>query len=244
MQLAQEYNQHCTYFKQRDYGIVDENVHTDVKYGICVGNSVDWIVRHSRFKSEGAKKRIDFLRNEARSSGIARQRAYLEALTQNRSTAESGQTREFTAALAVGGAGMTAAFVNTKAFVKEKANESLHPIYTGSSSLNRYYMIILTFGSDNHCIAAYHSGGKFLGIGSHLYVFEPNFGEIKVPASESSVKGLFKAIAEAYEGYTPRGSSTPSPKYLDRITLTQLSLAAAGSGRARSNAIGANSMAA
>ncbi|NNE65095.1 MAG: hypothetical protein HKN33_00900, partial [Pyrinomonadaceae bacterium] len=34
-----------------------------------------------------------------------------------------------------------------------------------------------------HAIAFYLSSGKMLGLGRHVYVFDPNFGEFKVPKS-------------------------------------------------------------
>ncbi|MGO4833623.1 YopT-type cysteine protease domain-containing protein [Rhizobiaceae sp. 2RAB30] len=93
-------------------------------------------------------------------------------------------------------------------------------------------MILLSFGKDNHCIAAYHSSGKLFGYGSHLYVFEPNFGEIKIGASETAVKGFFKALAETYKNYVNKAGE-PDPKKLDRVTVTKLSDAFASTTRSR-----------
>ena len=50
------------------------------------------------------------------------------------------------------------------------------------------------FGGSGHAICCYKSGGKF-GYYSHLYVFDPNLAEFKVPASEIY---LFFAVLHAY----------------------------------------------
>ena len=97
-------------------------------------------------------------------------------------------------------------------------------------------MILLSFGKDHHCIAAYHSSGKLFGYGSHLYVFEPNFGEIKIGASETAVKGFFKALAAAYMTYETK-AGVKSPKKLDWITVNQLSDAFAQPTRGRGSAV-------
>lgn len=218
MELPAEYAKHCTPFKQRSFGITDP----EVDYGVCVGLSVEWIRRHSRFKAEGSAKRIEWLKTKARNIAILRQKAYQRLLKKTDSSAPSGQTEEINAALAEFECGFSASLVSSGPYVWSDPQESLHPLYTGTSGHHTYYMILLSFRKDHHCIAAYHSSGKLFGYGSHLYVFEPNFGEIKIGASETHVKGFFKALADTYEGYTDKKTGKRSPKNLDTITINKL----------------------
>ncbi len=224
MDLAAEYAKNCVPFKQRSLNITDQ----EVAYGVCVGLSADWIARHKNFKSEGSQKRIAFIAAHAKASSIGRQKAYLTVLKASRSGAAGGQTTEIDAALAEVECGLAATCVDSSGYTDSSADDSLHPLYTHTSGLNNYYMILLSFGGDHHCIAAYHSSGKLFGYGSHLYVFEPNFGEIKIAGSETAVKGFFKALAAAYMGYVTRAGAA-SPKKLDRVTINTLADAFGGS---------------
>lgn len=228
MELPAEYKKNCVPFKQRDLGISDE----DVDYGVCVGLSAEWIARHKKFKSEGSQKRIAFIAAHAKDAAIARQRAYLSTLTATRSGASSGQTMELDAALAQVECGFAASLADSSRYYGSDADDSLHPLYTHTSGINNYYMILLSFGKDNHCIAAYHSSGKLFGYGSHLYVFEPNFGEIKIGASEAAVKGFFKALAATYMTYENK-AGVKDPKKLDRVTVNKLADAFAHATRSR-----------
>jgi len=231
MELPADYMKNGVAFKQRDLAVADE----EVSYGICVGLSAEWVARHKKYKSEGSAKRIAFIKSQA-PSAIARQKAYLSVLTQSRSSAFSGQTTELDAALAFAESGMSANLADSTRFMRAAADECLHPLYTHTGGHNNYFLILLSFGKDNHCIAAYHSSGKLFGYGSHLYVFEPNFGEIKIPASETAVKGFFKALAEAYRTYAGK-DNVVDPKILDRVTVVRLSETFAAPTRARAQAI-------
>lgn len=228
MDLPAEYQKNCISFKQRDLGISDD----EVSYGVCVGLSAEWISRHMKFKSEGSQKRIAFIASQAKATAIARQKAYLTVLKASRSGVMGGQTTELDAALAQVECGLTASLADSSRYYGSDADDSLHPLYTHTSGINRYYLILLSFGSDNHCIAAYHSSGKLFGYGSHLYVFEPNFGEIKVGGSETAVKGFFKALAATYMTYVDKGN-VKDPKKLDRVTVSKLSDAFAQQTRSR-----------
>ena len=49
-----------------------------------------------------------------------------------------------------------------------------------------------------HAICAYKSSGKIFGIGSHLYVFDPNFGEFRV--STDKIEDFYRALRAEYYG--------------------------------------------
>jgi len=49
-----------------------------------------------------------------------------------------------------------------------------------------------------HAICAYKSSGKIFGIGSHLYVFDPNYGEFRVPTDK--IEYFFRSLRETYGG--------------------------------------------
>ena len=60
-----------------------------------------------------------------------------------------------------------------------------------------YSQISFSIGKNGrHAICAYKSGGKFLGLGSHLYVFDPNFGEFRVKGSE--IVYFFQTLFQEY----------------------------------------------
>jgi hypothetical protein len=55
-----------------------------------------------------------------------------------------------------------------------------------------------------HAICSYKSSGKVFGIGSHLYVFDPNYGEFRVPTG--NIKEFYRGLFAVYGGSGNVGS--------------------------------------
>ena len=105
----------------------------------------------------------------------------------------------------------------------ETLKEALGTIAVHASGIHKYFLFVLSFGkdglnldTDNHVIAGYHSSGKIRGWGSHLYVFEPNFGEFKLSAGE--IKDFFGQIRTSYAGYVTKAGIV-SAKKLQLVTV-------------------------
>ena len=65
----------------------------------------------------------------------------------------------------------------------EAKEDDFNNIKNFLTATHRYHLINFK-GLHAHTICCYMSGGKIFGSGSHLYVFDPNIGEFKVPLSE------------------------------------------------------------
>jgi hypothetical protein len=72
------------------------------------------------------------------------------------------------------------------AYNKGHGNKALIDTVTGAK--NACHLIHFSFtrqgGTVSHVIACYCSSGKVLGVGRHVYLFDPNHGEYKVPKPE------------------------------------------------------------
>lgn len=200
----------------------------DVSYGLCVGFSIAWLLRHRYYKAETSLKRMEYMRLSAAFAAERDTRAYLKARTTG-DVFLNGQAAAHGAGLR--GGGSTASIVKTTQVQLDSADlkEELAEVFAHTSGIHNYFLILLSFGedrlklgSDNHTIAAYHSGGTFRGWGSHLYVFEPNFGEFKLSGGE--IKGFFREEIAAYRGYVDK-QNVASPKIMRMITIHQVHVA-------------------
>lgn len=214
-------------FKQREFVAVAGK---DVEYGMCVGFSADWVIRHRGHKSEGSVARVNYMKTGSPMRSAVGQRAYIARRDAIReSVLVSGQSSSITSAFTDLGSKVTIADTDKCKYFQSDRENTLNEIFAHTSGVHKYYMIVLSFGEnsmniteDNHVIAGYHSGGKFRGWGSHLYVFEPNMGEFKIGGN--GVKGFFTDIAAHYMGYIPKGATKPSPKKLQMVTVHTLAM--------------------
>jgi hypothetical protein len=213
-------------FRQRD---LVRRAPEDMSYGMCVGFSIAWLIRHRYYKAQAAQARLEYLRLGGAAAAERDQRAYLAARTQQDGVQITGQSGAINAGFAAGGS--TARIVATQ-FIRldsESLNDEMDEVFVHTSGIHNYYLLVLSFGAtrlnidaDNHVIAAYHSNGKFRGWGSHLYVFEPNFGEFKLSGSE--VKGFFRQLVAAYAGYVNK-DGVVSKKTMRMITVHKVHVA-------------------
>lgn len=201
----------------------------DMSYGMCVGFSTAWVLRHRNFKSEGPKQRCDHLKSDTAVTGAeTMQRSYLGGRSTADNIRSTGQRAAINTAFTSVSSAVSIAATETADIYPEGMKEALQSIFVHTSGIHRYFLCVLSFGesalkvdTDNHVIAGYHSGGKFRGWGSHLYVFEPNFGEFRLSGGE--VKTFFEQIRAAYLGYVTKAGEA-SPKKLQLVTIHKLAV--------------------
>jgi hypothetical protein len=211
-------------FKQR--GIV-RSATPAVSYGICVGLSVDWVLRHKTNKSEGSAKRIHYMSTQSPAQSVVAQLGYKATLSDTREGFISGQTESVNSAFGARGSRLTVTKTEFIQHVSAAPDEAFASLFVNTSGVHCYYLIMLQFdrGGDAHATAAYHSSGKIFGWGSHLYYFEPNFGEFKIAASSTAIKRFFTDLAAQYLLYKDKEGNTV-PKTLTAIVVDQVIAAA------------------
>jgi hypothetical protein len=70
-------------------------------------------------------------------------------------------------------------------------------LMTALRQVHRYHVLSLTGFGDGHAIAAYMSSGKIFGLARHVYLFDPNIGEFKIP--EGDLDYALEALAARYK---------------------------------------------
>ena len=207
-------------FKQR--GIV-RGATAGVSYGMCVGLSVDWVLRHKANKSEGPAKRIHYMSTESPAQSVVAQLGYNVTLRDTREGFLSGQTESVNSAFETRGSPLTVTRTEIIQHVSAAPDEAFQKLFVNTAGIHCYYVIMLQFdnGGDAHATAAYHSSGKIFGWGSHMYYFEPNFGEFKIAASATAIKRFFSDLAAQYLLYKDKQGNTV-PKRLTAIVVDQV----------------------
>ncbi len=176
---------------------------SNVKGGICFALSTLWMRRHKDFKSEGAQKRVDYLGLDST--------IYHAAILQRLYGAEyvfdttGGHERSQGVAMAerdmsFGGNG----FEDYARFSDDTTDtavaEMLQGIGNTTNRTHQYCMVSFRFvGGSGHATCCYKSGGKVMGIGSHLYAFDPNFGEFK--CSGGDIRAFYRALFSRYHNH-------------------------------------------
>lgn len=195
-------------FKQRNY-IESMFPHDHAsRTGICFGLCGEWMARHKSHKGESAQDRIDYV-----SSWSTIMHANIKQRLYQAENWHMAQTVGFpyvmdekwlpqsevkTIALNENGMRITKSKMKRMdANNPRSVRQAVRFIKTSSNSSHQYTMIGFTLvGGGAHATCGYKSGGKVLGIGSHFYYFEPNFGEFKVGTGD--MENLFQALIAAY----------------------------------------------
>lgn len=176
---------------------------SNVKGGVCFALSSLWIRRHKNNKGETAAKRIEFLGLDSTIFHAAiMQRLYgAEYVDDTTGGHERAQN------VAMDYRGMK---YNDRSYEKfapfsddvsdENVKDMLAGMNTATSRTHEYTMVSFDFvGGGAHATCCYKSGGKILGMGSHLYAFDPNFGEFKVKGGE--IKEFYRALFSRDHNY-------------------------------------------
>lgn len=214
-------------FRQRPFL---QSAGADMQYGMCVGFMASWVMRHLSHKAEGPTQRIAYLSTESAARSEVAQRAYLLKVKELMDIVQTtGHARSIDAGFEALGSPVRITSTSFAKYFRDDQATALEQIFAATTGIHNYYAIVLSFGdtmlkatSDNHVLGAYHSGGTFRGWGSHLYVFEPNFGEFKL--GNGDIRGFFVDLAAAYMVYKDRNDVTV-PKRLQVVTVHKLKVA-------------------
>jgi len=173
---------------------------SDISGGICFSLCISWIELHRKHHKmgNGEKYRVESMVN--RCMGLmcdtvpffraANSQALDYKMARNEGLDLRGQLNA----------------VGKKFNIKFGPGESIKNLRDQDLAVNKthtYTESIFFFntqkGLAGHAICSYRSGGKFFGLGSHLYVFDPNFGEYRVPSGQ--IVDFYNALfTNAYGG--------------------------------------------
>lgn len=202
----------------------------DMEYGMCVGFSIAWLVRHRYYGAQSPRGQLEYLKTDGAVNAAERdQRAYMAARTPQDGITQTGQRVAINAGFAAGGSKAGIVATHLTRLNSPDLNDEMNEVFVHTSGIHNYCALVLSFrdnkgniDADNHMIAGYHSSGKFRGYGSHLYVFEPNFGEFKLSGSE--VRGFVRQLIAAYKGYVSK-AGVVTPKNMELITVHKVQVA-------------------
>jgi len=166
----------------------------DIGEGICMSLSCLWIKLHMQQKSQGSGEQLRRECMTTRIDHFSKQENLQDAADIHEDYSKEARRyglREglalLTRSVALNFGGPISGNYDAKTGVKdlEKAVNKTH----------HYSVIGINFARGKHAIAAYKSGGKF-GFFSHLYVFDPNYGEFRV--GNGDIEDFFKNMFECY----------------------------------------------
>jgi hypothetical protein len=180
----------------------------NIQEGVCMAACANWIETHKNYRSCFGKKkptdvRLDVLKKKHNIDAICQlQIKYEDALSKNSDSITKGNYQsildEFLSRydLSLEKANFTQRIakypgkISKHGFSESSISQSADLFavefedFANFVNVNHRYHIINFNGSNPHTICCYMSSGKIFGYGKHLYVFEPNRGEFKVPASD------------------------------------------------------------
>ncbi|MBX9752054.1 MAG: hypothetical protein K5Q68_20875 [Roseococcus sp.] len=163
---------------------------SDVKGGVCVALSMHWIRQHQSNRNtprlgENGLFNSQQVINEAR----AVQLAYTQAKKAAGENEAVAQTAGF----------IEAAKRYRMALIGDVAKHTFSEatLLTQIKRVHSYHVVALAGLGVGHATATYMSSGKILGFGRHLYLFDPNIGELKIP--ESEVAYAIAALTTRYQ---------------------------------------------
>ncbi|MBM3548556.1 MAG: hypothetical protein FJX54_16530 [Alphaproteobacteria bacterium] len=193
---------------------------SNVKGGVCFALSTLWMRRHKDYKSEGPQKRIDFLGDD----DTIYHAAILQRLYGAEYVDDAAGGHDRAQGVAMGYRGMSYNARKYEDFVRfsdepsdTDVAEMLNGINNTANRTHEYTMVSFSFkGGGGHATCCYKSGGKLLGIGSHLYAFDPNFGEYKVDGGQ--VKTFYRTLFSRYHNYRGKDGK------LNRHTINQVTI--------------------
>jgi len=163
---------------------------SDVGGGICFGLSCQWIELHRDYHNmgRGEKYRIDCITKRIKDL-VSDSAFFYRAMN---SQAEYMNSRSNSPLKNM-----------NKSAQKYNIQFDSYEDHADGNRLSRaldrthtYHLISFQYSNGGHAICSYKSGGKFLGIGSHLYIFDANFGEFRVRSGQ--VASFFQAYFRIY----------------------------------------------
>ena len=180
-------------FSHIEYGQRDEiskalgdliSQRTDVSGGICLGLSCQWIELHRDYHSmgRGEKYRVECIMKRIQDLSADSAFFYRAMNSQAEYINNSGLGEDIR--INETAKKYKLQFGEKKTYQPGKSIDEFRPLIQDVGSTHSYHLI--TFGGKRgaHAICSYKSGGKLFGIGSHLYVFDPNIGEFRLGGSD------------------------------------------------------------
>lgn len=180
--------------------------------GVCYALCVEWIIRHRANKGESPASRI---------ARVGSRDSVLHAsVTQRLYAAEfvnggwGGLNHKDSQNAAMEHRNLRYRKESWEGYVNYSDSEdmktALKAIETWAGRTHEYAIIAFDFvRGGGHATCSYKSGGKIAGLGSHLYFFDPNFGEFKVPSGK--IKPFFKSLFDRY--YNHRSADGTLSRY-------------------------------
>lgn len=172
---------------------------SDVKGGVCLALSLHWMRLHQNSRNSPRFGETGLLNSEqvlvaARNIQLAYQRAKGRAGGGGESASQAAGIAFACKLFGMSMVGPLASHAMTDNALRTKLRQ-----------VHRYHVMAMAGFGIGHAIAAYMSSGKMFGFSRHVYLFDPNIGELKIPEGE---------LAYALEALTGRykllGSNFPS----------------------------------
>ncbi|HSW06246.1 MAG TPA: YopT-type cysteine protease domain-containing protein [Aquabacterium sp.] len=172
---------------------------SDVKGGVCLALSMHWMRTHQNSRNTPRFGDVGLLNSQqvlvaARNIQLAYQGSKGRAGGQGE---EASQQAGIAFACKLFGMSMVGALAK-HAMSDDGLRSKLRQVH-------RYHVIAMTGFGIGHAIAAYMSSGKIFGLSRHVYIFDPNIGELKIPESElayvlQALTGRYKLLGSNFTG--------------------------------------------
>jgi hypothetical protein len=162
---------------------------SDVRGGVCLALSLNWIRLHQSAK-HSPRLGVDGLLTTQTVINKARM------VQLNYEKAQAGAGKDEAAKIL---AGVKHACNMTHMTLVNGLTKYTFPsdaLVASVAQVHRYNLIALAGFGAGHATASYYSSGKILGYGRHLYFFDPNIGEFKIP--EADIVYVFDALSKRY----------------------------------------------
>ena len=177
---------------------------SDVYGGICLSLCMNWIQLHREYHKmgKGEKYRKESMKNRIKGL-MCEQVPFSRAL--NSQSWDYGRAFEKSDAeddhLDMIGSKYGMSFKLFKKTSSLQADTRLKEQMLAVNRAHEYAVTVFNMHTDDgvrgHAICSYKSGGKMFGIGSHLYAFDPNYGEFRVPTG--SIVDFYDELFKLYK---------------------------------------------
>ena len=150
-----------------------------ISNGVCFGLTSVWAGRHKSHKGETSEIRMKAVTgaagwDEAKNIQLAyfgdakgNEKTHVAGFWTNKGFKIGDTTTE-----------------NIDAGDENSVAEALKNMFITAGKTHQYTALGFKCANGGHQMVSYHSGGKIFGVGSHLYFYDPNNGEFKIPHSK------------------------------------------------------------
>lgn len=169
---------------------------TDVAGGICFSLCCQWIELHQKYHKmgSGTQDRIDAM--AIRIKDLMADSIYFYRAMNSQAGDYAQKYNDKSEQKNAVGKKYGISFGNATTSLSVKALAEAVDVKRGYTQTSFSFKIGGKTG--RHAICSYKSSGKIFGIGAHLYVFDPNFGEFRVPGGQ--IKDFYTSLFLVYQG--------------------------------------------